>query len=148
MENGKKGILDAPFGVVYRIHKFMDIPIEDLAEKTTTENETDEGTAVYLRIKKKNVDAKGIYYINTNQLIVLPGSRVSRKCRLAEQKRVRDEERRKKLETDGGIIDRVFTREYCFRSPSLAATLISGISLSGTLWWKTEDGISLGELKG
>lgn len=53
---------------------------------------------------------------------------------------------RNKLETDGTIVDRIFTRNYEFSAPSAAATVILGHTSNGNVDWKTADGRKLKDL--
>lgn len=53
---------------------------------------------------------------------------------------------RNKLETDGTIVDRRFTRNYEFSAPSAASAVVLGHTSNGNVDWKTADGTKLKEL--
>ncbi len=50
---------------------------------------------------------------------------------------------------DKGIIDKnyIFTQDWAFSSPSLAAAIVVGYSINGRIAWKNKDGISLKEIE-
>jgi hypothetical protein len=51
---------------------------------------------------------------------------------------------RKRLETDGIIVDGRFVRNYEFSSPSSASAVVLGRNSNGNHDWKTDDGQLLG----
>lgn len=53
---------------------------------------------------------------------------------------------RSRLENDGVICDQEFARDYEFSSPTAAATVVCGYSVSGNVKWKTADGVLLKDL--
>lgn len=53
---------------------------------------------------------------------------------------------RNKLESDGTISDRIFTRNYEFSAPSAASAVILGHTSNGNIDWKTADGTKLRDL--
>lgn len=53
---------------------------------------------------------------------------------------------RNKLELDGTISDRIFTRNYEFSAPSAASAVILGHTSNGNIDWKTADGTKLRDL--
>lgn len=53
---------------------------------------------------------------------------------------------RNKLETDGTIVDRKFTRNYEFSAPSAASAVVLGHTSNGNMDWKTVDGTRLKDL--
>ena len=53
---------------------------------------------------------------------------------------------RNKLEADGTIVDRKFTKNYEFSAPSAASAVVLGHSSNGNIDWKTADGTRLKDL--
>jgi hypothetical protein len=52
---------------------------------------------------------------------------------------------REKLREEGVVVDDVFTRDYQFSSPTLAASVIWGASRDGHTAWKNDDNVMLGK---
>ena len=50
---------------------------------------------------------------------------------------------RGKLEADGTIVDRRFTKNYEFSAPSAASAVVLGHTSNGNVDWKTENGTKL-----
>lgn len=53
---------------------------------------------------------------------------------------------RNKLESDGTIVDRRFTRNYEFSAPSAASAVVLGHTSNGNIDWKTENGTKLKDI--
>ena len=53
---------------------------------------------------------------------------------------------RSKLEADGTIVDRRFTKNYEFSAPSAASAVVLGHTSNGNVDWKTENGTKLKDL--
>ena len=85
----------------------------------------------YIKDKNRDIDAT-MYQRNDGKIIVKKDSRISRKSLLAGQKgQLGTHNKRVAYETDGTIVDRVFTRDVEFNSSSGAASLIRGTASSG-----------------
>ena len=98
----------------------------------------------YIKDKNRDIDAT-MYQRNDGKIIVKKDSRISRKSLLAGQKgQLGTHNKRVAYETDGTIVDRVFTRDVEFNSSSGAASLIRGTASSGNDWWLADDGTKLG----
>ena len=104
---------------------------------------------ITLFLKGKKVDANAIgEMIDTGRIRVKAGSIVSRTNNLSGQKKCDSiKSKRDELERNGVILNRTFTKDYVFNSPSEAATIILGTSSSGNERWRTKDGIRLGDLR-
>lgn len=100
----------------------------------------------YVDSIKKDVHAEAVL-LEGNKMLVRQGSRISLSSNLANQKRQDSLEKiRQQLITDGTIVDRVFSKDYTFSSPSTEAAVILGTASSGNEKWKDKNGISLGEI--
>ncbi len=101
---------------------------------------------LFIESKKGDVHAEGIL-LNGNRMLVRMGSRMSTYSNLLNQKHQAGMEKlRQQLIDDGVIIDRSFSKDYEFSSPSTAATVILGTASSGNAKWKNANGVPLGEL--
>jgi len=99
----------------------------------------------YIKEESRGTDAT-MYVRDDGKVIVMKGSRVSQKNLLAGQKRqMGTHKKRLAYETDGTIVDRVFTRDVVFGSSSGSASLIRGTASSGYEYWITDDGTTFGE---
>ena len=131
-EDSPSGIEKAPFGTVCKI---LDVLGLDIKRFTTRDYKLSGGIRLYLRNYEFDVYARGIYAL-TNILTVLAGSRVSEGSVLCGG----SERTRRKLLDDGVIVDRIFTEDHTFKSPSEAASVIYGQHRTGTAVWYTMDG--------
>lgn len=93
-------------------------------------------------IKTKTVDAKMVR--TTEGYVVLKGSKIRESD--TKSTPVWAKKRRLQLIADGAIKDGIFLRDTLFLSASGASNLVTGNSTSGNKMWKTEAGITLGEI--
>ena len=106
-------------------------------------DEPDNTQYFFCRMASSGADAKG--FISSGGFTVLKGSAVSSYVvnSLAEGRHTNYYKLRLQLEADGIISGRKFARDYEFRSPSAASTVILGHPSNGNADWKTEDGRKL-----
>lgn len=96
--------------------------------------------------QSNDADANGIC-TEDGKIIVLKGSRVSDKISPSFEKQGHGFYlKRKSLEKEGTIKDRIFRKDYKFSSLSAAAAVVLGRSANGRTEWKTEDGRDAGTL--
>ena len=116
-------------------------------EKTTPPPKVVPPGILYFYIKDENRDIDATMYQRSDgKIIVLKGSRISRNDLLPGQKgQMGTHKKRVAYETDGTIVDRVFTRDVVFGSSSGSASLIRGTASSGYEYWITDDGTTFGE---
>ena len=93
-------------------------------------------------LDKSGIKAKGLYDSTTHQLTVLEGSQISQKKSNHFIGSLYDHVR-SNLKERNVIKNFVFTRDYPFRRPSPAATVILGSGTNGNMAWLTEDGGSI-----
>lgn len=87
----------------------------------------------------KGNKGEGTGFFSANGFTVLKGSIVSDHVVDSLQKYNKPYyELRMKLESDGTIVDRKFTRDYEFKAPSAASTVIIGNNTSGSEKWKSQ----------
>lgn len=87
-------------------------------------------------------------WISDSGFVVTSGSRVSVRVTPSLRNHTPSYYRlRKQLEADGVIVDRVFTSDYEFASPSAASSVIAGRPSNGRIDWKTADGRSLKDVQ-
>lgn len=99
----------------------------------------------YLFCKSANASGKG--FISAGGFTVVKGSKVSEHLAVSFESGNKSYfDLRKKLEANGVIIEREFVRNYEFRAPSAASSVILGRSSNGNTEWKTQSGKKLGEL--
>ena len=99
----------------------------------------------YLYCTLAGSDAKG--FISNGGFTVLKGSRTSEKVVPSLETRGRTYfNLRQKLESDGTIVDRVFTKDYEFNAPSAGSAVVLGRTSNGNIDWKTQTGVSLKEM--
>ncbi len=116
----------------------------------STPLQTEVKTECRLVCKTKNIVAYGNR--TDNGFVVYKGSQAVLKHRPAVEQNKKGHFRRREnlvsksilVEMDGNYI---FTQNYEFTSPSLAAAAICGGSENGLTRWKTEDGVTLKELE-
>ena len=104
--------------------------------------ETD--TTEYLFCKNGNANGKG--FISAGGFTVVKGSKVSEHLANSFESGAKSYfDLRKKLETDGVIVEGIFVRNYEFSAPSAASAVILGRSSNGKTDWKTQSGKRLSE---
>ena len=99
---------------------------------------------VYLVSKRKGINAIGEYFPENGSVIVKKGSVLS--LTLSESKTFRGMKTIQKAR-EGAMNGNTLTADVTFKSPSTAANFVMGGSSNGLRVWKTENGISIGELK-
>ena len=100
---------------------------------------------IYLYCKGSGASAKG--FVSAGGFTVLEGSTVSdHTVPSLETKGKSYYNLRNALIKDGTISDRVFTRDYEFKAPSVASAVILGHTSNGNVDWKTADGVKLKDL--
>ena len=96
-------------------------------------------TTEYLFCKSGSSDGKG--FISAGGFTVVKGSKVSNHFANSFETGAKSYfDLRKKLETDGIIVDGVFVKNYEFSAPSAASSVILGRSSNGKTEWKTQSG--------
>ncbi len=98
--------------------------------------------AAYLSCKVGEGQANG--YVSSGGFVVLKNSAVSEAIAGSLSKGYTAI--REKLIANGTISDGVFQRDYEFRSPSAAASIVKGCMTSGNEAWKNKDGVKLKDL--
>lgn len=102
-------------------------------------------STIYLYCKRSGTYAKG--FVSNGGFTVLKGASISNNITPAYENSNKGYFKlRKKLESDGTIVDGVFEKDYEFNSPSAASSVIVGSSSNGTVDWKTDLGVKLKEL--
>lgn len=102
-------------------------------------------TTQLLFCRSKSAEGRG--FLSPGGLTVLAGSRVSDHLADSFLPRARSYyELRQKLEEDGTIQNRLFTKNHEFPAPSAASSVLLGRLSNGKNDWKTEDGKKLGTL--
>ena len=96
---------------------------------------------VYL--KSRGVTATAEYDINTNECVVLVGSQVTSTISHAPTFRSKNTVEKKRKEY---VVNGVVSKDAPFKSPSIAACFVTGSSTNGYAVWKTEEGITIGDL--
>lgn len=100
---------------------------------------------VYL--SSSTAKATGEYYVETEELKVLKGSKLSNEITKSIDT-YSYLKKRKEIENDEKIIENnYFTKDYLFSSPSAASSIILGRASNGPNTWKTKDGLSISVLK-
>ena len=95
---------------------------------------------------KRDAHAEGIL-LDGNKMLVRKSSQLSTYSNLMNQKGQSGVGKiRQKLIDDGVVVDRIFTADYEFNSPSTAAAVILGTASSGNEKWKDAYGVPLGEI--
>lgn len=103
-------------------------------------------TDAILVCRGNNADARG--FLSDDGFTVLEGSRVSDHTPPSfERHESACYELRTWLEANGTIAGDVFQSSFEFSSPSAASAVVLGRTSSGNKDWKTESGITLGELR-
>ena len=102
-------------------------------------------STVYLHCNKAGSNAKG--FISNGGFTILKDSKISEK--MVPSLEVRGKtyfNLRQKLESDGTIVDKIFTRDYEFSAPSAASAVVLGRNSNGNIDWKTQAGVSLRDI--
>lgn len=96
---------------------------------------------VYTKGRNGAYDALGIF--DGKNLTVLKGSRIAEKTSGKIQPIVA------KLRGDISVVSKeyILLKDICFRSPSTAASFVSGTISNGMIKWKNESGIALKSLQ-
>lgn len=96
----------------------------------------------FIRTKNHSVDARMVRTVEG--YVVLKGSKI----RESDTKSTPPwtKKRRAQLVSEGTIQNGVFMRDELFSSPSGASDIVTGNSTSGNRMWKTESGVTLGEI--
>ncbi|MCI8485026.1 MAG: GIY-YIG nuclease family protein [Lachnospiraceae bacterium] len=115
---------------------------EPLLKKDIISNDLSDKQVFYIRNKANTVDAKMVRTIEG--YVVLKGSKIRTSNTKSTPSWVK--KKRAQLIADGTIKDGIFTRNELFSSPSGASDLVTGNSTSGNKMWKTETGVTLGEI--
>lgn len=115
---------------------------EPLIKKDGSSADLSDKQIFSIKTKNNSVDAKMVRTIEG--YVVLKGSKI----RESDTKSTPSwaKKKRAQLIADGTIKDGVFTRDELFLSPSGASDLVTGNSTSGNKMWKTEAGVTLGEI--
>lgn len=110
------------------------VPAPEAADDTT-----------YLYCKGSGASAKG--FVSAGGFTVLSGSMISDHIVPSMETKGKSYfNLRNRLEEDGVITHRIFTRDYEFNAPSAASAVILGHTSNGNVDWKTDDGKKLKDL--
>lgn len=110
------------------------VPAPEAADDTT-----------YLYCKGSGASAKG--FVSAGGFTVLSGSMISDHIVPSMETKGKSYfNLRNRLEEDGVIAHRIFTRDYEFNAPSAASAVILGHTSNGNVDWKTDDGKKLKDL--
>ena len=116
---------------------------EPLTQTTTTSNGKPQPVELFYC---KGPDANGVGEYTSEGFVVLKGS-TARVGNVASIQGSSQERFREQLVTDGVLqlqgTQYVFTRDYLFTSPSMAAIAVLGRSANGWMEWKTDEGQTL-----
>ena len=107
--------------------------------------QANEGTK-YLYCKGNGI-AEATGFISSGGITVLKGSRISDDVAPYFKEQQKSYYKlRQKLENDGTIVDKKFTRNYEFTAPSAASSVILGHNSNGKAYWKDDEGLSLKDM--
>ena len=127
------------------LEEFVDnvqLLISALGYKVLEKAPTPAVTTTHFYCQSNGSDAKG--FISSGGFTILKGSKLTDTVAPSFEKYAPSYfELRKRLETDGTIINGVFESNYEFSAPSTAAAVILGRNANGKLEWKTKDGAPL-----
>lgn len=115
---------------------------EPLVGNNSTSEDLSDKQVFYIKNKSNTYDAKMIRTLEG--FVVLKGSKIRENDTKSTPSWTK--KKRAQLIEDGTIKDGIFTRDKLFSSPSGASDLITGSSTSGNKMWKTEAGVTLGEV--
>lgn len=115
---------------------------EPLVKKDNATDDLSGKQVFYIKTKNNSVDAKMVRTVEG--YVVLKGSKI----RESDTKSTPPwaKKKRAQLTSDGTIRNGVFMRDVLFSSPSGASDLVTGNNTSGNRMWKTENGVTLGEI--
>lgn len=130
------------------MEEFIDnvkILINTLGYKVLVPVPTASDDTIYLYCKGSGASAKG--FVSAGGFTVLKDSVVSDHIVPSLETRGKSYfNLRNALVNDGIIVDRSFTRDYEFNSPSAASAVVMGHTSNGNVDWKTADGTKLKDL--
>ena len=116
---------------------------ESLTQNASASNGAAQSTELFYC---KGPDASGVGEYTSEGFVVHKGS-AARIGNVASIQGTSQERFREQLVTDGVLVQQgtqyVFTRDYLFSSPSMAAIAVLGRSANGWIEWKTEQGQTL-----
>lgn len=109
-------------------------------------------------IKRKSDEKESIYILQDRSGIKASGKPISEGFAILKGSKVADNVAaslsgsvvdKRQILFDKGIIDKnfIFTQDWAFTSPSLAAAIVVGYSINGRNAWKNKNGISLKEIE-
>lgn len=133
MEDFIDNIIVLAYGMGHKV-------FEPLLKKDSTTNDIIDKEIFF--IKNKEVDAKMIR--TTEGYVVLKGSNIREKVTTSIPTWAK--KKRAQLIAEGTVQNGIFIRDALFLSPSGAASTVMGNSSNGKLVWKTEAGLTLGEI--
>lgn len=115
---------------------------EPLVKKDSASDDLSGKQIFYIKNKANTVDARMVRTLEG--YVVLKGSKIREINTKSTPPWAK--KKREQLIADGTVKDGVFVRDELFSSPSGASDLITGNSTSGNRMWKTQEGITLGEV--
>ncbi|MFR6392591.1 MAG: DUF4357 domain-containing protein [Roseburia sp.] len=135
MEDFIDNITVLTFGMGHKV-------FEPLIKKDMGSDDLSKKQVFYIKTKNGSVNAKMIRTVEG--YVVLKGSKI----RESDTKSTPSwaKKKRKQLISEGTIKNGVFLRNELFSSSSGASDVVTGNSTSGKKMWKTETGITLGEI--
>lgn len=115
---------------------------EPLVKKDNATDDLNGKQVFCIKTKNNSVDARMIRTVEG--YVVLKGSKIRENDTKSTPSWAK--KKRAQLISDGTIKDGIFMRDELFSSPSGASDLVTGNSTSGNRMWKTETGVTLGEI--
>ncbi|MDY4668432.1 MAG: GIY-YIG nuclease family protein [Oliverpabstia sp.] len=115
---------------------------EPLVKKNNVTEDLLDKQVFYIKTKNNSVDAKMVRTVEG--YVVLKGSKIRESNTKSTPSWIK--KKCAQLIADGSIKEGIFTRDELFSSPSAASDLVTGNSTSGNKMWKTENGVTLGEI--
>lgn len=115
---------------------------EPLVKKDSATDDLTSKQVFYIKTNNNSVNAKMIRAVEG--YVVLKGSKIREST--AKSMPSGSKKKRERLISDGTIKKGIFMRDELFLSPSSASNLVTGNNTSGNRRWKTEDGVTLGEI--
>lgn len=98
---------------------------------------------VYINSIKNDIQAVGEYNKKTKEIIVLKGSKLSKKIAYSEKFRGSKSIEKQR---DGKVKNNILLEDMKFKSPSTAANFVTGRSTNGLIAWKNIDKKTIKEL--
>ena len=108
-------------------------------------NSIEKEEILYLETGNGDRACKAVGMQTIEGFLVSKGSKIAEETTPSLQKSI--QQKIENLISNGIIKDFVFTENYTFSSPSMAASIVSGRSANGLKEWKTKEGILLKDLK-